>query len=239
MYLKIESFANNIKFNHNHRYYYPPAIPLPWRPFTLRELANVIYGKYESGVESDGKWPQEWDQMERTKLYYEDRIKQKINDAWYEGVVDRLDREDNQIWTKYRKYLRIKYKSIEINTIRAEYNDTSQANRRHDAQHCLNFAKIVKKHFEPFENLMNNIKFNPFTADYKAPNPYFVQVSSITINHELLKNFLHIRVFMNRSVSDEKRKLHTKHEKADYAKGRIKALIIIVKDQVIDIYIFL
>jgi len=53
-----------------------------------------------------------------------------------------------------------------------------------------------------------------------------------SVNHELLKNFLHIRVFMNRSESDEKFRLHTDDELKDKAKGRMKAVIIVVKDQV-------
>ena len=181
-----------------------------------------------------------WDTVERKKLYTNTRFLEKM-EARQKGVTKDAKKWDDDasnfghpmVFTQYRDFLRLTYKSEETNKIREEYNDSKQANRTLNANHCLNFSKIVRDHFRPFEHLIKNLDSNPFKADYLAPNPYFVDVSAITVNHETLKNFLHIRVFMNRSVSDEKKKLHTPNERFDHAKGRIKAIFIIVKDQVI------
>ena len=183
------------------------------------------------------QYEQSWHTVDRKKLYTDDQIKKLLKSPIYEGSYKKaytnLNVDQSLAWDKYRMFLRLKYKSNETNKIREEYNDTKQANRTNDANYCLNFSKIVRTHFGPFEHLIKNLDSNPFKADYLAPNPYFVDVSAITVNHETLKNFLHIRVFMNRSVSDEKKKLHTENERFDHAKGRIKAIFISVKDQVI------
>lgn len=87
-----------------------------------------------------------------------------------------------------------------------------------------------------------NVKPDPL-PEPRSPNPFFVEVTGISMKGELLHNFLHFRIFANLSVSLGKdqalrsRVLHGKgsnskvKEYPNYSKGRISAALIMVKDQ--------
>ncbi|CAL8099341.1 unnamed protein product [Orchesella dallaii] len=73
----------------------------------------------------------------------------------------------------------------------------------------------------------------------KAPNPYFVETTGISLKGELLHNYLHFRIFANLSVAlgkGQAERYQHLHQSADeeypnHATGKISALLIMVKDQ--------
>jgi len=74
----------------------------------------------------------------------------------------------------------------------------------------------------------------PPAPDKQSPNPYFVEVTGISVAGSVLQNWLHFRVFVNRSVAlsegiGDRRNLHTEFERPDRAKGVITAMVMMVK----------